>query len=102
MPGLEDFYEGRKSWDRTALDKFADDFGSWLTPGRIPLVDMLFDGVDLDYGHEAIGILMLAMTRLTAEHFSRREAFIKRFTTWLTGRGGRSDRDVARLFEGLK
>ena len=84
-----------------AIDAFLDDFERWLTPDGIAMVDALFERIDLGLAPEPIGILLLAMTRLTRTQFGQREAFAKRLGRWLLGRSGRTQQDVDSMLRGL-
>lgn len=83
-------------------DAFLDTFERWLTPAGIAKVDLTFDRLDLDRAPGSLGLLLLAMTRLTRESFARREAFHERLAGWLLGRAGRSAEDVEAVLRGLR
>lgn len=87
---------------RDVADAFLDTFDRWLTRDGVARVDLLFDRVDLDRAPESLGILLLATTRLTREHFARREAFFQRLSGWFIGRSGRTERDVDIMLRGLR
>lgn len=91
---------GRRSSD--ALDVFLDTFERWLTRDGVGKVDMLFDRLDLDRVPESLGILLLATTRLTRAHFTRRDAFLERLGRWLVGRSGRTKQHVDNMLRGLR
>lgn len=92
--------QGRPSTD--VLDEFLDTFERWLTRDGIPKVDLLFTQVELDRAPEPLGLLLLAMTRLTREHFQCRDAFVERLHRWLVGRSGRTQQDVEKILRGLQ
>jgi hypothetical protein len=92
----------RGARSRDVLDAFLDTFERWLTPEGVARVEMLFDRVDLDRAPDSLGVLLLATTRLTRDHFARREAFVERLRRWLIGRAGRTERDVDVLLRGLR
>lgn len=85
-----------------ALDAFLDTFETWLASEGLAKVDGLFSRVDLDRAPEALGILLLATTRLTRSHFVERDAFLERLASWLVGRNGRTPEDVNKMLEGLR
>jgi hypothetical protein len=87
---------------REVLDTLLDTFERWLTRDGVRKVDRLFEQVDLDRAPEALGLLLLATTRLTRENFARREAFVERLGRWLVGRSGRSQQDVDNILRGLR
>jgi len=92
--------QGQSSTD--ALDAFLDTFETWLTPEGLVKVNMLFSRVDLNRAPEALGILLLATTRLTRSHFVERDAFLDRFAQWLVGCNGRTSEYVCQLLVGLR
>jgi len=92
--------QGEPSAD--VLDGFLDTFETWLAPEGVPKVDLLFSRVDLNRAPEALGILLLATTRLTRSHFSERNAFVERLANWLVGRNGRTPEHVEKMLEGLR
>jgi hypothetical protein len=84
------------------LDAFLDTFETWLAPEGIAKVDELFLRVDLNRAPDALGILLLATTRLTRNHFVERDAFLERLAKWLVGRNGRTPEDVNKMLLGLR
>lgn len=84
------------------LDAFLDHVHPWLTPRGVPRIDRLFETLDLARAPESLGVLLLAITRLTRQHFSRRGDFVDRFAAFLTGRGGRSAAQVEAVLRGLR
>jgi hypothetical protein len=88
--------------DADALSVFFDTFEGWLTAKGVAKVDLVFDRVDLDRVPPTLGILLLAMTRLTRDSFKRRAPFIERLRTWLIGRDGRTAQDVDNMLQGLR
>ncbi len=99
---LEDAYASRAAGNQNAdtNDRFLDVFTTWLTPDKVELVDMVFDQIDLDRVPESLGLLLLTVTRLTREHFARRDHFIKRVETMLRN-NGRNERQVDSVMRGL-
>jgi hypothetical protein len=93
---LEMVYQAQARGDqgRDVLDAFLDRFERWQNRDGVPKVDLLFDRVVLDRAPESLGILLLATTRLTREHFARRAAFVERLRVWLIGRAGRTEQRV--------
>lgn len=87
---------------RDLLDAFLDTFEGWLTTEGVVRVNLLFDRVDLDRAPESLGILLLATTRLTRAHFTRRDSFVERLSHWLIGRSGRTEEDVEAMLRGLR
>ncbi len=100
---LEALYLGRAKAGRSreVLEAFLDTFERWLNRDGVAKVDMLFERVVLDRAPDSLGILLLATTRLTREHFGRRDTFIERLRGWLVGRAGRTERDVDNMLRGL-
>lgn len=88
--------------DADALSIFFDTFEGWLTAKGVAKVDLVFDSVDLDRVPPTLGVLLLAMTRLTRDSFHRRAPFIERLRTWLIGRDGRTAQDVDNMLGGLR
>ncbi len=87
---------------RDLLDTLLDTFERWLTVEGVARVDLLFCRVDLDRAPESLGILLLATTRLTRAHFTRRDSFFERLSRWLVGRSGRTAQDVEAMLRGLR
>jgi hypothetical protein len=83
------------------LDVFLDTFERWRNREGATRVDLLFDRVALDRAPDSLGILLLATTRLSREHFARRAAFAERLRAWLVGRAGRTGRSVDAMLRGL-
>ncbi len=84
------------------MDGFLDTFETWLNPRGITKVDQVFSAFDLNRAPEALGIVLLATTRLTKTHFKQRDGFLERLTKWLVGRDGRTPEQVAKMLEGLR
>lgn len=101
---LASVYQAHQRAEPTAqtAGAFLDAFDRWLTPAGVAKVDRLFDRVDLDRVPGSVGVLLLAATRLTRAHFTRREAFLERFAAWLLGRDGRTREDVDAMLQGLR
>lgn len=92
--------DGRTADD--VLDSFHDAVAPWLSPAGVRRVDLLFDSVDVARAPEALGVLLLTITRLTRHHFPRRDGFLERFAASLTGRGNRTAAQVEALLRGLR
>jgi len=101
---LETLYAAHARAEPSAetLDPFLDTFETWLIPSGVAKVDMLFSRVDLDRVPQSLGVLLLATTRLTRNHFAVREAFCERLAKWLVGRDGRTAEQVEKMLEGLR
>ncbi len=101
---LDDVYrahaQGQPAED--ILDTFLGTLECWLTLTGIAEVNLLFDRVDLARAPGSLGLLLLATTRLTREHFARRDAFVNRLRAWLIGRDGRTERAVDDVLRGLR
>jgi hypothetical protein len=83
------------------LDAFLDPYETWQRPEGVARIDLLFDRLALERAPESLGLLLLATTRLTRHHFVRRAAFVERLRAFLVGRGGRTERDVEKILQGL-
>lgn len=84
------------------LRAFLDTFELWLTEAGKAKVDLVFDGVDLERLPPSLGLLLLASTRLTRDHFTRREAYCERLRRALIGKDGRNERQVEAMLRGLR
>ncbi len=93
---------GKGEHSKAVLGLFFDTVQTWLKLEGIAKMERLFEQIDLDRVPESLGIVLLATTRLTAEHFQQREAFFTRLTAWFCGRGGRTSNDVDVMLRGLR
>lgn len=84
------------------LRAFHERVKPWLSSLGVRRVDHLFDVIDLARAPESLGVLLLAITRLTRQHFARRNDFVVRFASFLTGRGGRTAAQVEAVLRGLR
>lgn len=101
---LDEAYRGHADGHAAeeVLDAFLDHVQPWLTPRGVPRIDRLFETLDLARAPESLGVLLLAITRLTRQHFSRRGDFVDRFAAFLMGRGGRTAAQVEAMLRGLR
>lgn len=99
---LEDTYRGHAAGTPNVdtINNFLDVFATWLTPDKVKMVDTVFDQIDLVRVPGSLCLLLLSSTRLTRDHFARRESFIERVKVWLRS-NGRNEQQVDSIMRGL-